>query len=275
MDRKIVGTCTDLEKPYFRLTSAPDPSTVRTVSTLKKTLKMLTEAWEQGHHNYTYICEQYKSLRQDLMVQHIRSKFTAKAYEHNARVALEMADLSEYHQCQTQLMYLYMEGVKGSVGEFVAYRILYLIYAGSLGELNTFVQQIKVLEENGRNMGLHTINVKHALDVREALARDEYRRFFMLYQRVPDRGAFLMDKFVDRTRIQALKMLCKAFRLGLSLSFILKELAFYSKEEMVEFFRQHGVNVRDTDEALDTKTAMPQLIVQEKKYIKVDIKGQL
>lgn len=128
-------------------------------------------------------------------------------------------------------MYLYMEGVKGSVGEFVAYRILYLIYAGSPGgkfdngwvvvvqngsfkpfsiELNTFVQQIKELEEKGRKMGLDTTNVKHALNVREALARDEYHKFFMLYRQVPDRGGFLMDKFVNRTRIQALKMLCKA-----------------------------------------------------------------
>lgn len=114
------------------------------------------------------------------------------------------------------------------MGEFVAYRILYLIYAGSPGgkhgdmdrskwiikllsiELNTFVQQIKELEEKGRNMGLSSTNVKHALGVREALARDEYHRFFMLYQQVPDRGVFLMDKFMNRTRIQALKMLCKA-----------------------------------------------------------------
>lgn len=65
------------------------------------------------------------------------------------------------------------------------------------------------------------------------------------------------------------------YRLGLELSFILKELAFYSREEMVEFFRQHGVHVRDDDESLDTKAAMPQLIDQGKKYSKVDIKGQL
>lgn len=43
----------------------------------------------------------------------------------------------------------------------------------------------------------------------------------------------------------------------------------------MDFFKQHGVNVQETDETLDTKAAMPQLVEHEKKYTKVDIKGQL
>jgi hypothetical protein len=37
----VVGTCTNLEKPYFRLGDAPDPAKVRPEYILKKTLKML------------------------------------------------------------------------------------------------------------------------------------------------------------------------------------------------------------------------------------------
>lgn len=52
---------------YLRLTSAPDPATVRPETVLKKTIKMLREKWQQNE-DYDYICEQLKSVRQDLTV---------------------------------------------------------------------------------------------------------------------------------------------------------------------------------------------------------------
>ena len=44
-----------------------DPATVRPESVLKKTIKMLREKW-QVNEDYDYICEQLKSVRQDLTV---------------------------------------------------------------------------------------------------------------------------------------------------------------------------------------------------------------
>jgi hypothetical protein len=67
LDTVIVGTSTALEKPYFRLTSAADPATVRPLHILKKTFKHLSRAWRK-EGNYSYICEQFKSMRQDLTV---------------------------------------------------------------------------------------------------------------------------------------------------------------------------------------------------------------
>jgi hypothetical protein len=81
----IVGTSIKLEKPYLRLTSVrvlsdspesrrqdsgqlPDPKTIRPLPVLAQTLDLLKRKWrEEG--NYAYICDQFKSMRQDLTVR--------------------------------------------------------------------------------------------------------------------------------------------------------------------------------------------------------------
>lgn len=63
----IVGTSRQLEKPYLRLTSAPDPKTVRPLPVLKQTLEHLKKKW-RAEGNYAWVCDQFKSLRQDLTV---------------------------------------------------------------------------------------------------------------------------------------------------------------------------------------------------------------
>lgn len=94
------------------LYQAADPATVRPLNVLEKTFNLLRKKWRK-EGNYSYICEQFKSMRQDLtvkkkehailfkkrkktnfflciqQVQRIQNEFTVKVYESHARIALE------------------------------------------------------------------------------------------------------------------------------------------------------------------------------------------
>jgi len=198
----VVGRCQTLEKNYFRLTSAPNPDTVRPLAVLQKALDLLKRKWKNDG-NYGYICDQFKSLRQDLTVQHIRTDFTVTVYEIHARIALEKGDLGEYNQCQTQLRVLYAQQLGGHPTEFKAYRILYFIYTRNWTAMNDALADVTAEDKKD-------LAVKHALNVRSALALGNYHRFFQLYLDTPNMGAYLMDMFVDRERLSALAAMCRA-----------------------------------------------------------------
>lgn len=199
----VVGTCQVLEKQYFRLTSAPIPSQVRPEDVLRKTLEFLKKKWKK-EGNYSYICDQFKSMRQDLTVQRIKNEFTVTVYEIHARIALEKGDLGEYNQCQTQLRALYAQKLGGNPVEFKAYRILYFIHTSNRTSLNDVLADLTPAEKEEKA-------IKHALNVRSALALGNYHRFFRLYLDVPNMGAYLMDMFVVRERLAALSNICKAY----------------------------------------------------------------
>jgi len=139
---KIVGTCTNLEKPYFRLGADPDPEKVRPEHVLQQSLKMLKEKWKKKKVEYRYMEEQFKSIRQDLTVQGIKSKLCLKVYETHARVSLECADLDHFNQCQTQVAELYEMGIKGKESEFLSYKILYHVLTDMKFELGQILASL-------------------------------------------------------------------------------------------------------------------------------------
>ncbi len=199
----IVGTSEVLEKRYLRLTAPPIPSNVRPEHILRQTLDLLKRKWRK-EGNYSYVCDQFKSMRQDLTVQRIRNDFTVSVYEIHARIALEKGDIGEYNQCQTQLRSLYELGLKGNAVEFKAYRILYFIHTANRTGLNDTMADLTAAEKE-------EMPIKHALNVRSALALGNYHKFFQLYLDTPNMGAYLMDMFVVRERLAALCNMCRAY----------------------------------------------------------------
>jgi len=61
---KIVGTCTDLEKHYLRLTEAPNPATIRPEPVLKKALEFVVSKYDRGVEDHLYLLDQLRSIRQ-------------------------------------------------------------------------------------------------------------------------------------------------------------------------------------------------------------------
>ncbi|WEW59355.1 hypothetical protein PRK78_004825 [Emydomyces testavorans] len=268
----IIGRCLDLEKNYFRLTAPPNPDTVRPLSVLKKTLDLLKKKWKL-ENNYNYVCDQFKSMRQDLTVQHIRNEFTVSVYEIHARIALEKGDLGEYNQCQTQLLVLYAMNLGGHPMEFKAYRILYFIYTRNRTAINNALAALTSSEAADPA-------VRHALDVRSALALGNYHRFFQLYLDTPNMGAYLMDMFVDRERLNALACICKAYKPDINIRFITEELGFESDEQAARFILDHVPDelLLEKADGVRLVTAKAQPFFEAAKaeaHRIVDIKGQI
>ncbi|KAI9828475.1 MAG: hypothetical protein M1826_006012 [Phylliscum demangeonii] len=268
----VVGQCRELEKKYFRLTAPPKPETVRPLEILRQTFDLLKQTWKTTG-NYSYICDQFKSLRQDLTVQHIKNDFTVQVYECHARIALERGDLGEYNQCQTQLRSLYDRHLAGHALEFTAYEILYLIYTRNpLGMSDMLVR----LTDAAKN----DASVKHALAVRKAVAAGDYHTFFKLYGQTPNMGAYLMDMFLERERLRALATMCKAYRPDLDVRFIAKELAFDTDQDLMQFLTSYQcesfVELRGDIRRLMTPKARPAMeMAMANAFRLVDIKGQL
>lgn len=96
-----------LEKAYFRLTTAPNENDIRPEDILKKAFLQLKTIWKETKDSKSdrgwkltgsYVLDQLKAIRQDLVVQGISNEFTVEVYEYNAKIALKAQNLNEFNQ---------------------------------------------------------------------------------------------------------------------------------------------------------------------------------
>jgi hypothetical protein len=89
--------------------------------------------------------------------------------------------------------------------------------------------------------------VDHALKIRKSVHNDNYHNFFQLYKNTPNMGVCILDLLIDSMRLKALQRMLKAYRpVGVSLSFVLEELAYSESEEVgLKFLKKLGCIIQE------------------------------
>uniref|UniRef100_A0A914EF85 PCI domain-containing protein n=1 Tax=Acrobeloides nanus TaxID=290746 RepID=A0A914EF85_9BILA len=233
----IVGTCMEVEKSFFRLTAAPDPSQVRPLSILKEALTLVKKKY-RTNQDYRYANDRLKSIRQDLMVQNIRSDFTVSVYEANARIAMENKDREEFNQCQNQLKQLYEEVPDcPNRWEFTSYRMLYYIYMENFLDIGTLLRELTQDAKLDECM-------RFALRVRTAWSLGNYIKLFQLHTKAPKMAGYLMDMFAERERKRFMNSILKAFKPNVKLADLSKWMKI-SEEELTVWLTEKAISISD------------------------------
>lgn len=237
----IKGTSTALEKPYTKITAEPDPAVIRPKRVLKKSLKLIKKKWKSNEANYEYINDQFRSIRADIAVQKIKGKFVVRVFESHARVALESHDSMQFKQCQLQLESHYRTtGKKGHREEFLAYKLLCFVLEDM--KLDT----IKMIKELNLKDKANPY-IKHALKFRIAYDDDNYAKCFKLYKNAPNKGLYLIEIFIEKIRLHAIKAIAKAYGDYVPVRHVSNLLYFRHSDKCREFIRKVGGKMSDDD----------------------------
>jgi hypothetical protein len=190
--------------------------------------------------------EQFKSIRQDLVVQGIRNNFTLKVYCTHARIAIQVGDINELSQCQSVISELHRDGFTKHRAEFTAYKILHFVHLGNHLGLACLLSE---LESDFRNKS----EVSHALKVYSAYTDSNYHKFFILYQNSPHKSRYLMDKMIPQVRENAIRAMIRAYNPCIPIQFVQKELGFSTAKECVAFLREHHLEVDESKSVVLTR----------------------
>lgn len=302
----IIGKNEDLEKKYLRLTSQPKPETVRPLRVLKKTLQFLFDKHFEGA-TYNYLCDQCKSLRQDLTVQNIRNDFTVMAYEFHSKLAIENGDWGEFNQCQSQLKLLYKEkGIrKPNYFEFLSYRVLYLILTDNSNDV--FELELSLMDQGYLNIPDKML--VNAIDIFKYIKNSDYYNLSKIVQQIFDENIeneekiikpghilitdpdallikhnrlYYFAKFVgyiiDRENIRTLSIICKGYK-QISLAY-LKEIFCKKNNDQGfnDFLQANLLNSYINEGGIIFNCNNARNSVQNlmnKTFKKIDIKGQI
>mmetsp|Transcript_15305 Transcript_15305/g.16976 ORF Transcript_15305/g.16976 Transcript_15305/m.16976 type:complete len:405 (-) Transcript_15305:227-1441(-) len=251
---QVVGTCTNLEKSYFRLTTFPKAENIRPLAVLQKSLEHIKKRYVKKQ-DFEWANDQLKAVRQDITVQGIQNNFCLEVYETHARILLEHGDLSEFNQCQSMIRSLTssaalaqrqnnygkkeMEQTLEQRDEFRAYQLLYSLAQNSWTDLTASLAWDN--RENNKNIEERGPSCEHAMSVIKSIINHDYRSFFKLYDSAPHLSPYLMDFFIHRVRKDAYDRIVSSYRPTMDLNFFQETLYFGSLKETKNFLKKNKV----------------------------------
>jgi len=293
------GENTNLEKEYLRLTSLPIVADVRPPHVLLQALKLIQQKWKDGV-SYKYACDQLKSIRQDLTVQHMRNALTVAVYETHSRIALEVGDWAQLRQVLSVLKTLYRElelprpalmrrgssggkkikrkreedGMARAVAELDAEAtdsdatqneaefFSYLLMLAAATGKDVLAHELQVAVE--RDI-LSSTFVGHALAACRAYTSGAYIRLLQLYPEAPRMQPYLLDLLLERLRPKVWATVLAAFGgpCGIPLTDVGAWLGFGNGWEAEEWVKTRGGVVGD-DAIIDLKASRAGLMRMER-----------
>ncbi|KAI5963807.1 uncharacterized protein KGF55_002687 [Candida pseudojiufengensis] len=288
----IVGLSTNLEKSYLRLTSEPDPRNVRSQETLKLSFDFVMKKANSMDPKdaYGYLINQFKSIRQDLTVQHLKNEFTIKVYETNAKISIQNGDLGEFNQCQTQLRHLYhMERSSKSLNEFIGsevellcYKVIYMMITRNNSEICKLRMTISkdykgFLKKNSDLIYFKFITTLFKCN--DYLLLNNCCMFFNNLKRFEkfnelEVALTMIKQFLfEKVRISGLYLICNSYR-QVNVQFVQTFLNFQDEAECDTFLKKYKLAGFCVKEFL-AAAAKVRVTELYKKISKIDIKGQL
>ncbi|KAI0984876.1 hypothetical protein GJ496_005121 [Pomphorhynchus laevis] len=237
----IMGTSTELEKNFLRLTTTPDASTIRPLPILQQAFVFVCE--KAKLKDIRYLCDQLRSIRQDLTVQNIKNDFTVKVYETNVMTALNACDREEFNQCQSRLMDLYKQGfVSANRCKFTGFRMLYCILTKDFQSLMQIYLEILL---NGFENEL-----KDVLLLYQAWSSRNTFLLFRSYKKLSTDLQLVANMFIDRERSSTIAQFLKAFRPTLSQRWISSQLCYPNNDSFQKHMQSLKIVFSESDSAL-------------------------
>lgn len=216
----IVGTCMTMEKIYIRLQSMPDPETVRPERVLIKWAERLKEKYETDEADWDWISDQFKAVRQDMIIQHHRNANFVQICETNGKLTLLENDWAEFYKVSSLLVDLYKDtGATSNLPEFLTYRIYYwMLY-------NKAVDLMKEMRQLSPELKKHPF-ILHAWRVHNAIELSDFVSFFRLYDETPNLGKCVLKIIRDKMRDKALRVVLRSYKPSVPIGFLQRRLGF-------------------------------------------------